>query len=259
MGAPGGGAAGCLRRWLSGAGISRQTVSDLAGLRAQAVAPRRVATLAGTRLIEKVGDLVGLYLSPPVAAAVYALDREAADPGTQPVARCFPMLPTTPSKATHDYVATAPWTSSQPSTSPPAQSSPTCASPTQPQLHRLLEQNRHRGPGRLDVHVILDNLSHPQNPRRARVAAPPARSASTLTHLRILDKPGRTLVSALTTKNCNAQHTAASKLSQPTSQAAGRKLEPEPDTLHLGTRPPTRSSTASPATAARSTNSGAST
>ena len=56
-------------------GISRQTVSEI--WRAFGLKPWRqdqFKVSPDPELIEKIRDLVGLYLSPPVAAAVYAVD-----------------------------------------------------------------------------------------------------------------------------------------------------------------------------------------
>ena len=53
-------------------------------------------------LVEKIRDLVALYMNPPVAARVRRR-REAADPSAQPDRPTLPMLPTTPARATHDY------------------------------------------------------------------------------------------------------------------------------------------------------------
>ncbi|MFN8212079.1 MAG: hypothetical protein U0R27_00355 [Candidatus Nanopelagicales bacterium] len=70
-------------------------------------------------LVEKVRDIVGLYMSPPVAAAVFAVD-EASDQALNRSAPILPMLPTTPARATHDYERNGTWTCSRRSTWPPA-------------------------------------------------------------------------------------------------------------------------------------------
>src|SRR5579863_1568917 len=54
-------------------------------------------------LIEKIRDLVGLYMSPPVAAAVFAIDEKPQIQALNRTAPTLPMLPTTPQRATHDY------------------------------------------------------------------------------------------------------------------------------------------------------------
>src|SRR5436190_1356663 len=54
-------------------------------------------------LIEKIRDLVGLYMNPPVAAAVFAVDEKPQIQALDLTAPTLPMLPTTPARATHDY------------------------------------------------------------------------------------------------------------------------------------------------------------
>jgi len=86
-------------------GISRQTVSEI--WRAFGLKPWRqdeFKVSPDPDLIEKIRDLVGLYLSPPVAAAVYAVDEKPQIQALDRSAPILPLLPTTPQKATHDYV-----------------------------------------------------------------------------------------------------------------------------------------------------------
>lgn len=54
-------------------------------------------------LIEKVRDLVGLYMNPPEAAAVFAVDEKPQIQALNRTAPTLPLLPTTPERATHDY------------------------------------------------------------------------------------------------------------------------------------------------------------
>jgi transposase len=85
--------------------ISRQTVSEIwqaFGLKPWQADEFKVSP--DPDLIEKVRDLVGLYLSPPVAAAVYAVDEKPQIQALNRSAPILPMLPTTPQRATHDYV-----------------------------------------------------------------------------------------------------------------------------------------------------------
>ncbi|WP_022887235.1 IS630 family transposase [Glaciibacter superstes] len=56
------------------------------------------------RFVEKVYDIIGLYLNPPEAAVVYCVDEKSQ---VQALARsqpAFPMMPGMPEKRTHDYV-----------------------------------------------------------------------------------------------------------------------------------------------------------
>ena len=86
-------------------GISRQAVSEV--WRAFRLKPWRQDEFKispDPDLIEKIRDLAGLYLSPPVAAAVYAVDEKPQIQALNRSAPILPMLPATPQKATHDYV-----------------------------------------------------------------------------------------------------------------------------------------------------------
>ena len=69
-------------------------------------------------LVEKIRDLVGLYMNPPVAAAVFAVDEKPQIQALNRTAPTLPMLPTTPQRATHDYERNGTVTCSPPSTWP---------------------------------------------------------------------------------------------------------------------------------------------
>jgi transposase len=79
-------------------------------------------------LVEKIRDLVGLYMNPPDAAAVFAVDEKPQIQALNRTAPILPMLPTTPQRRPPMIMnATAPATCSPHSKSPPARSSPTSA------------------------------------------------------------------------------------------------------------------------------------
>jgi len=78
-------------------GISRQSVSEI--WRAFGLKPWRQDEFKispDPDLIEKIRDLVGLYLSPPVAAAVYAVDEKPQIQALNRSAPILPMLPESP-------------------------------------------------------------------------------------------------------------------------------------------------------------------
>jgi transcriptional regulator with XRE-family HTH domain len=86
-------------------GISRQTVSEIwraFGLKPWRQDEFKISPDPG--LMEKTRDLVGLYLSPPVAAAVYAVDEK---PQIQALNRSAPILPTTPQLRLQDLQCSA--------------------------------------------------------------------------------------------------------------------------------------------------------
>ena len=53
--------------------------------------------------VEKIRDIVALYMNPPVAAVVFAVDEKPQIQALDRTAPTLPMLPTTPARATHDY------------------------------------------------------------------------------------------------------------------------------------------------------------
>jgi transposase len=85
-------------------GISHTTVGEI--WRAFGLKPWRQDSFKVSPdpdLIEKIRDLVGLYMNPPVAAAVFAVDEKPQIQALDRTAPTLPMLPTTPARATHDY------------------------------------------------------------------------------------------------------------------------------------------------------------
>jgi transposase len=87
------------------AGMSHQSVARI--WRAFGLEPHRAETFKLSRdpqFIEKVRDVVGLYLDPPERALVLAVDEKSqiqALDRSQPV---LPLLPGTPERRSHDYV-----------------------------------------------------------------------------------------------------------------------------------------------------------
>jgi transposase len=117
------------------------------------------------QFVEKVRDVVGLYLDPPERAVVLCVDEKTqiqALNRTQPV---FPMLPGTPARASHDYVRHG--------TSSLYAALDLATGKVIGSLHA-----RHRGreflaflkkidaevPDELDCHVVLDNASTHKTP-----------------------------------------------------------------------------------------------
>jgi transposase len=85
-------------------GMSQSAVSRI--WRAFGLAPHRQDSWKLSKdpqFIDKVRDVVGLYLDPPEAAVVLCVDEKSqiqALDRTQPI---FPMMPGTPARASHDY------------------------------------------------------------------------------------------------------------------------------------------------------------
>jgi transposase len=111
-------------------------------------------------LIEKVRDIVGLYLNPPAHAAVFCVDEK---PQIQALDRTQPLLPLQPGQVerrTHDY------TRHGTTTLFAALNAKTSEVITQfhqrhrsAQFREFLDLIDARVPRRLDVHIIMDNYS----------------------------------------------------------------------------------------------------
>ncbi len=147
-------------------GISHQTVAEI--WRAFGLKPWRQDSFKVSPdpdLVDKIRDLVALYMNPPVAAAVFALDEKPQVQALNRTAPTLPMLPTTPQRATHDYERKG-----------------TCdlfaalevatgrvitdirKSHTSADFIAFLNKVNREVPKDLDVHVILDNLSTHKTP-----------------------------------------------------------------------------------------------
>ena len=148
-------------------GISHQTVSEI--WRAFGLKPWREDSFKVSPdpdLVEKIRDIVALYMNPPVAAVVFAVDEKPQIQALNRTAPTFPMLPTTPARATHDYERNG-----------------TCdlfaaldiasgtvitdirSSHTSDDFIAFLNKVNRNVPPELDVHVVLDNLSAHKTPK----------------------------------------------------------------------------------------------
>ena len=151
-------------------GISHQTVSEI--WQAFGLKPWRQGSFKVSpdpQLIEKIRDIVGLYMNPPVAAVVFAVDEKPQIQALNRTAPTLPMLPTTPQRATHDYVRNG-----------------TCdlfaalniatgtvitdirSRHTSADFIAFLNKVNRNVPTELDVHVVLDNLSAHKTPKVQR-------------------------------------------------------------------------------------------
>jgi transposase len=92
------------RSMASEVGLSQSAVSRI--WRAFGLAPHRQQTWKLSRdpqFVEKVRDVVGLYLDPPERAVVLCVDVKSQIQALDRTAPILPMRPGTPERATHDY------------------------------------------------------------------------------------------------------------------------------------------------------------
>jgi transposase len=86
-------------------GMSQTAISRIwraFGLKPHLVQTWKLST--DPQFIDKVRDIVGLYLDPPQAALVLWVDEKSQIQALDRTAPSLPLLPTTPARRTHDYV-----------------------------------------------------------------------------------------------------------------------------------------------------------
>ena len=163
--------------------------------------------------VEKVRDIVGLYLDPPERAIVLCVDEKSQIQALDRSAPTLPMLPGTPARATHDY--------KRHGTSSLFAALNTTSGKVIRSLHarhraiefkKFLQKIDNEVPAELDVHLILDNYSTHKTPAIKRwLAGPPTLPPALHPHR---SDPGSTSSSAGSPSSppasCAAAHTAPS-------------------------------------------------
>ena len=185
------------RRWPQRSGLAKSTVGRI--WRAFELKPHRAETFklsTDPLFVEKVLDVVGLYLDPPESAVVLCVDEKTQVQALDRSAPVLPMMPGMPEKRTHDYVRhgiTSLFAALDIAT---GQVIILAASPAP--LRRVPEvphQDRHAGPGRPRRAPHLRQLRHPQDRRDQELAgSPPPLPHALHPHLLLLAQPGRALV-----------------------------------------------------------------
>jgi len=117
------------------------------------------------QFIDKVRDVVGLYLNPPERAVVLCVDEKSQIQALDRTAPILPMLPGTPERATHDYKRAG--------TSSLYAALNLTTGKVIGRLHnrhraiefkRFLQTLDHEVPAHLEVHLVLDNSSTHKTP-----------------------------------------------------------------------------------------------
>src|SRR5256886_4621982 len=117
------------------------------------------------QFIDKVRDIVGLYLNPPEAAVVLCLDEKSQIQALDRSAPVLPLMPGVPARQTHDYVRNG---TTNLYAALDVASGQVIAEMTP--RHRAEEFRRFLNlvdksvPAQLDVHVVLDNSSTHKTP-----------------------------------------------------------------------------------------------
>jgi transposase len=142
-------------------GMSQSAISRI--WRAFGLKPHLVDTFklsTDPQFIDKVRDVVGLYLNPPQAAMVLCVDEKTQVQALDRTAPILPLLPGTPQRATHDYVrhGTTNLCAALDVASGKVISQMT-ARHRAVEFKRFLDRVDQQVPAGLEVHVICDNSS----------------------------------------------------------------------------------------------------
>lgn len=147
-------------------GLSQSTVSRI--WRAFGLQPHQQENLKLSKdalFVEKVRDVVGLYLDPPEHALVLCADEKSQIQALNRTAPIFPLLPGTPARATHDYKRNG-----TPSLFAALDIASGRVIGSLHQRHRAIEFKKflrridEQVPAELDVHLILDNYATHKTP-----------------------------------------------------------------------------------------------
>ena len=155
-----------IRSMAKATGMSRSSGEpDLAGLRAQTPPGRDLQALPDPLFVEKVRDVVGLYLNPPEGALVLCVDEKTQVQALDRTAPILPLRPGLPERRTHDYVRGG---TTNLYAALDIASGKVIADMTE--RHRAVEFRRFLNlinrsvPEDLDVHVVVDNVSTHKTP-----------------------------------------------------------------------------------------------
>jgi transposase len=163
---PDGGTHWSTRQMAQVAGVSQSTVSRV--WRAFGLQPHRVEHWKLSKdplFVEKVRDIVGLYLDPPERALVLCVDEKSQIQALDRSAPIVPLLPGTPQRRTHDYKRNG--------TSSLFAALELTEGKVIGRLHsrhraiefkKFLQTIDSEVPAELDVHLILDNYSTHKTP-----------------------------------------------------------------------------------------------
>jgi transposase len=167
---PDGGTHWSTRQMAAATGLNQTAVSRI--WRAFALQPHRVEHWKLSKdplFVEKVRDIVGLYLDPPERAMVLCVDEKSQIQALDRSAPTLPILPGTPARAPHDYKRNG--------TSSLFAALELASGKVIRSLHarhraiefkKFLQKIDREVPADLDIHMILDNYSTHKTPQIQR-------------------------------------------------------------------------------------------
>ena len=205
-------------------GLSKSTVGRI--WKAFGLKPHLVDTFKlsnDPQFIDKVRDVVGLYLDPPEKALVLCVDEKSQIQALDRSAPVLPMMPGLPERRTHDYVRHGITTLRfNPSSTP-------CR-----RVQEVLGQPGWANPRRVGCASDLRQLHHPQDTYgRQVVGRPPSIPHAPHPDLLILAQPGRALVRAPDRPEAAPRRPPINPGLRERHSRLDRSLEPRPSALHL--------------------------
>jgi transposase len=158
------------RSMAAATGMSQTAVSRIwraFGLKPHLIQTWKLST--DPQFIEKVRDIVGLYLDPPRKALVLCVDEKSQIQALNRTAPCLPILPTTPARRTHDYVRNG---TTSLFAALETGSGSVIAQPYRQHRHqefiRFLKLIDDAVPMDLDLHLVVDNYATHKTPEVQR-------------------------------------------------------------------------------------------
>src|SRR5438105_3556741 len=243
------------RSMAASTGLTQSAISRI--WRAFALKPHQSETFKlspDPLFIEKVRDIVGLYLNPPDAAVVLCVDEKSQIQALDRTAPMLPLMPGVAERRTHDYVRNG-TTNLYAALNVASGQVIADMAPRHraDEFRRFLNVIDRSVPDHLDIHVVLDNSSTHKTPsiQRWLVRHPRFALHFTPTYSSWLNLVERWFAEITTKWIKRGTHRSVRDLVA--SIRTWITNWNDNPTHSSGTRPPTRSSTASPPTASGST------
>jgi len=184
--------------------------------------------------IEKVRDVVGLYLNPPEAALVLCVDEKTQVQALDRTAPVPPLRPGLPERATHDYVRNG---TTNLYAALDMASGKVIADMTD--RHRAVEFRKFLNlinrsvPEDLDVHLIIDNVSTHKTPRSIGGCFDTRDSISTSPDLQLVDEHGGAVVRRTHREVAPPGHPSFDQGAEGVHHLLDRSVERRPPPLRL--------------------------
>ena len=154
------------RSMAAAVGLSQTAISRI--WRAFGLQPHRLGEFKVSpdpQFVDKVHDVVGLYLNPPEAAVVFCVDEKTGVQALDRTAPMLPLMPGSPQRRTHDYRRCA--TTNLYAALDVASGrviSAMSARHRSEEFRKFLNLINKEVPEHLDVHIVLDNVSTHKSP-----------------------------------------------------------------------------------------------